>query len=160
MSYRQFCSRYSEWTDSRKLTFHIQRYPEINLELDFAEKTLCIHNRHDPDETTKVTIFVATLTYSDYFYTEGMTECDIKNWIRVNNNALAFFGGVTPTITPDNCKVAVAHSKGWISPVVNKGNPRLIDNLMTDALTIGFQQDRKVIDAKTIRAAVDNQGLY
>ena len=120
MSYRQFCRRNSEWTDSRKLTFHIQRYPGVNLELDFAGKTLCIHNRHDPDETTKVTIFVAALTYSDYFYAEGMTECDIRNWIRVNNNALAFFGGVTPTITPDNCKVAVAHNKDWVSPVVNK----------------------------------------
>lgn len=49
-----------------------------------------------------------------------MTECDIKNWIRVNNNALAYFGGVTPTITPDNCKVAVAKNKDWISPVLNK----------------------------------------
>ena len=31
---------------------------------------------------------------------------------------------------------------------------------MADALTIGSQQDRKVIDAEIIRAAVDNQGLY
>ena len=42
------------------------------------------------------------------------------NWIRVNNNALAYFGGVTPTVTPDNCKVAVARNKDWISPVLNK----------------------------------------
>ena len=49
-----------------------------------------------------------------------MTECDIRNWIRVNNNALTYFGGVTPTITPDNCKVAVARNKDWISPVLNK----------------------------------------
>ena len=49
-----------------------------------------------------------------------MTECDIRNWIRVNNHALAYFGGVTPTITPDNCKVAVARNKDWISPVLNK----------------------------------------
>ena len=49
-----------------------------------------------------------------------MIDCDIKNWIRVNNNALAYFGGVTPTITPDNCKVAVDRNKDWVSPVVNK----------------------------------------
>ena len=120
MSYRQYCRRYSEWADSKQLTFHIQRYPGVNLELDFAGKALCIHDRHNPEETTKVTIFVAALTYSDYFYAEGMTECDIKNWIRVNNNALAFFGGVTPTVTPDNCKVAVSRNKDWVSPVVNK----------------------------------------
>ena len=62
-------------------------------ELDYAGKQLYLHNRRNPEETTKVTIFIAALTYSDYFYAEGMTECDIKNWIRVNNNALAYFGG-------------------------------------------------------------------
>lgn len=120
MSYRQYCRRYSEWADSKQLTFHIQRYPGVNLELDYAGKQLYLHNRRDPEETTKVTIFIAALTYSDYFYAEGMTECDIRNWIRVNNNALAYFGGVTPTITPDNCKVAVARNKDWVSPVLNK----------------------------------------
>lgn len=120
MNYRQYCRRYSEWADSKQLTFHIQRYPGVNLELDYAGKQLYLHNRRDPEETTKVTIFIAALTYSDYFYAEGMTECDIRNWIRVNNNALAYFGGVTPTITPDNCKVAVARNKDWVSPVLNK----------------------------------------
>ncbi len=31
---------------------------------------------------------------------------------------------------------------------------------MTDVLTIGSQQDKKTIDAKVIRATVDNLGLY
>ena len=39
------------------------------------------------------------------------------------------------------------------------GNPRLIDNLMTDALTIGAQQQKKCIDTETILAAVNNQNL-
>lgn len=38
----------------------------------------------------------------------------------MNNNALAYWGSVTPTVTPDNCKVAVARNKDWISPVLNK----------------------------------------
>ena len=119
-SYRQYCRRYSEWTDSKHITFHIQRYPGVNLELDYAGKQLLIHNRRYPNETTKVTIFIAALTYSDYFYAEGMIDCDIRNWIRVNNNALDFFGGITPTITPDNCKVAVNKNRDWISPELNK----------------------------------------
>ena len=53
----------------------------------------------------------------------------------------------------DPAALAAAHS-------FTQGNPRLIDNLMTDALTIGSKQDKKVIDAEIIRAAVDNQGLY
>lgn len=37
-----------------------------------------------------------------------------------NNNALDYLGGVTPTITSDNCKVAIARNKDWISPGLNK----------------------------------------
>ena len=31
---------------------------------------------------------------------------------------------------------------------------------MTDVLTIGSQQDKKIIEAEVIRATVDNLGLY
>lgn len=40
-----------------------------------------------------------------------------------------------------------------------QGNPRMIDNLMTDALTLGAQNDKKVIDPETIMAAIENQKL-
>ena len=39
------------------------------------------------------------------------------------------------------------------------GNPRLIDNLMTDALAIGKHQGKKCIDTDVILAAVNNQNL-
>ncbi len=41
----------------------------------------------------------------------------------------------------------------------SQGNPRLIDNLMTDAITIGSQTEKKVIDPETIMAAIENQKL-
>ena len=41
----------------------------------------------------------------------------------------------------------------------SRGNPRLIDNLMTDALTISAQQERQVIDDEIILAAVNNQNF-
>jgi transposase len=120
LSYRQFCRRYANWLDSTNVTFHIQRYPGINTELDYAGKTLSLHDRRDPEATTPVTVFVAALSFSDLFYLEGMTCCDISNWIRVNNNAVSYFGGITQTVTPDNCKVAVTENKDWISPSLNK----------------------------------------
>ena len=119
LSYRQFCRRYANWMDNKKITFHFPRHPGVNLELDYAGKTLSLHDSKDKDNTTTVTIFVATLSYSDYFYVEGMTCCDISNWIRVNNNAIAYFGGITQTVTPDNCKVAVLKNKDWIKPSLN-----------------------------------------
>ena len=39
------------------------------------------------------------------------------------------------------------------------GNPRMIDSIMTDALNIGAQTDKKCIDADVIMAAVSNQNL-
>ena len=64
LSYRQFCRRYTNWLDSTKVTFHIQRFPGVNLELDYAGKTLCIQDRYDPNQTTPVTVFVAALSYT------------------------------------------------------------------------------------------------
>ena len=119
LSYRQYCRRYADWMDNKNVTFHIQRYPGVNTELDFAGKALWLRDRRDPEALTKVTIFVAALSFSDFFYIEGLTCCDIGNWIRVNNNALAYFGGVTQTVTPDNCKVAVEKNKDWIEPRLN-----------------------------------------
>lgn len=92
----------------------------MNTELDYAGKTLVLRDRRDPKKLTTVTIFVAALSFSDYFYAEGMVTCDISNWIRVNNNAIAYSGGITQTVTPDNCKVAVTENKDWVSPSVNK----------------------------------------
>ena len=40
-----------------------------------------------------------------------------------------------------------------------QGNPRVIDNLMTDVLMIGAQTGKTVIDAETVLAAVNNQQL-
>ena len=40
-----------------------------------------------------------------------------------------------------------------------QGNPRIIDNLMTDVLMIGAQTSKTVIDAETVLAAVNNQQL-
>lgn len=39
------------------------------------------------------------------------------------------------------------------------GNPRIIDNIMSDAIVIGAQQDKKCIDTDIILAAVSNQNL-
>ena len=41
-----------------------------------------------------------------------------------------------------------------------QGNPRLIDNLMTDAIVIGSQAKEKVSNAEVIQSAVENQSLY
>jgi len=59
-------------------------------------------------------------------------------------------GGARSIIDP----AALASIQGYAG-----GNPRIIDNIMSDAIMIGSQQDRKTIDTETILAAVNNQSL-
>ena len=42
---------------------------------------------------------------------------------------------------------------------LSQGNPRIIDTLMTDALALGAQMDKKIIDADVIMAAANNRQL-
>ena len=42
---------------------------------------------------------------------------------------------------------------------LSQGKPRIIDNIMTDALTIGAQMDRSVNDPDVILFAVNNHDL-
>lgn len=42
----------------------------------------------------------------------------------------------------------------------SRGNPRLIDNVMSYSLDLGAQMDKKVIDADVMMAAIDAQSFY
>ena len=73
--------------------------------------------------------------------------CKYKFVLVKNNTAQTLYlaGASSTIINPE--ALATTHSFA-------QGNPRLIDNMM-DALTIGSQQDKKLI-----RVTVNNQGLY
>ena len=69
----------------------------------------------------------------------GLSDEEVSKYI-LHKIQLA---GASSTII-DPAALAAAHSFA-------QDNPRLIDNLMTDALTIGAQQDKKVIPASNLR---------
>ncbi len=85
LSYRQFCRRYANWLDSSNVTFHIQRYPGINTELNYAGKTLSLHDRCDPKAIIPVTVFVAALSFSDLFYLEGIDKSALTENLVTSN---------------------------------------------------------------------------
>lgn len=66
----------------------------------------------------------------------------IEKWVNTYNQGGMDVGG------------AISSLHGY-----SEGNPRKIDNLMTDALTIGAQQEKTSIDAEVILAAANNQSL-
>lgn len=140
--YRQFCQRMADWVCDQETVSHILRNPGENMELDFAGMKLRLKSANPSEDGVEVVIFVATLSYSAYFYAEGLVCCDEENWIRVCNNALSFFGGVTPIVTPDNCKVAVNHNRDWVEPSLNETFQNWADHYHTAILPAAVRSPR------------------
>ena len=78
---------------------------------------------------------------------QGLSDAEVINYVIHKLNC----PGSSKAIIDEAALNAVAgHSHG---------NPRLIDNLMSDALMLGAQQEKKCIDTDVILAAVNNQNL-
>lgn len=78
---------------------------------------------------------------------QGLTDQEVADYIY---HKIERAGGSRSIIEP----AAVAAVHGYSS-----GNPRVIDDIMRDAITIGAQKDCKTINSDIILAAVNNQSL-
>ena len=118
-SYRQYCENYAKWCEKNKETLHFNAVIAQKMEVDFAGKTF---HMVDPltGEVQQIVVFVAILPYSQYIYAEGMLSTKEPQWIAVNNNALAYFGGVPALVVCDNCKQAVIANRDWVDPELNR----------------------------------------
>ena len=79
---------------------------------------------------------------------EGLSDAEVPEYIR---HKLKSAGAASSVIND----AALSAIHGYV-----QGNPRIIDNLMTDALNIGAQLQKKVIDEEVILAAVSNQNPF
>lgn len=113
-SYRQFCENYAKWCEANKEPLYFGVVIGHKMEVDFAGKAFRMED-HLTGEIMYIVVFVAVLPYSQYIYAEGMIFIKEPQWIAVNNNALAYFGGVTALVICDNCKqVVIANRTGSI----------------------------------------------
>jgi type II secretory pathway predicted ATPase ExeA len=78
----------------------------------------------------------------------GLSDQEIEDYIAHKLNV----AGATINILAPNARSAI-HS-------YCQGNPRLIDNLMTELLTLGSQLGQREIGAETVMAAINNQALH
>lgn len=78
----------------------------------------------------------------------GLDDSEVSAYI---SHKLAIAGS-SKTIIED-AAISAAHS-------YSRGNPRLIDNVMTYALDLGAQLKKEVIDAETMMLAIDAQSLF
>ena len=78
---------------------------------------------------------------------QGLSDGEVSEYVL---HKITCAGGSRTIIEPGALAAVHSHSQG---------NSRLVDNLMTDALAIGAQMDKKGITPEVILAAVGNQNL-
>lgn len=83
-----------------------------------------------------------------HYHFQGLSDQELADYIK---HKLSLAGGSSAIL-----------GEGVISAIhgFSQGNPRLIDNLMTDALILGSQLERETLDTEIIMSAVNNQSLY
>lgn len=116
-SYSQFCYHFQVWRNASKLTMHIVHKAGDKMFVDYAGNKLLTVDRKT-GEIIPVEVFVAILGASQLTYIEASKSQRSEDWIRSNENAFLYFGGVTQAIVPDNLKSGVTNSNKY-EPKIN-----------------------------------------
>jgi transposase len=105
-SYSQFCYHFQIWRNGSALTMHIEHKAGDKMFVDFTGKKLTVI---EPQTGAKreVEVFVAILGASQLTYAEACYTQQKADWIRANENALWYMGGVPRAIVPDCLKTGV-----------------------------------------------------
>jgi len=117
-SYSQYCELYRQYVKKLDPPMRQKHKAGEKMFVDYAGDTVPIT---DPEtgEVWQAQIFVAVLGASNYTYAEAQASQELPNWIGGHVRALAFFGGATQIIVPDNLKQGVK-SPCWYDPDINQ----------------------------------------
>jgi len=120
LMYSRFCYYIQRDEEIHRASMHINRKPGEQIEVDWAGDPAFIK---DPDTgiLTKVYVFVAALSYSQYIYAEAFLNEKENAWINAHIHMYEFFGGVSKILTPDNCKTAIIRKgNSYHDPRINE----------------------------------------
>jgi transposase len=116
-SYSQFCYHFQVWRNASKVTMHIEHKAGDKMFVDYAGDKLAIVDRKTGKEQP-AEVFVAILGASQLTYVEASFSQKSEDWIRSNERAFIYCGGVTQAIIPDNLKSGVTQSNRY-EPGIN-----------------------------------------
>jgi len=145
-SYSQFCYHFQVWRNASKLTMHIDHKAGDKMFVDYAGNKLSIVDRKT-GKIRPVEVFVAILGASQLTYVEASFSQKSEDWIRSNENAFLYFGGVTGAIVPDNLKSGVTHSDKY-EPGINFMFEDFADHYQTVVLPARVRrpQDKALVE--------------
>jgi len=117
-SYSRFCHHYRMWERKLKPDMHMDHKAGDRMYADYTGKKMHVVNQLT-GEIRAAEIFVAILGASQLTYVEASYSQSLEEWIRVNENALRYFGGSPKGISPDNLKSAVRKACNY-EPLINQ----------------------------------------
>ena len=115
--YSQFCYHFQMWRNASEVRMHIEHKAGDKMFVDYAGEKLVITDRKTGEEKP-VEVFVAILGSSELTYVEATRSQEKQEWVRSNERAFWYFGGVTAAIVSDNLRSAVSHSNRY-EPGIN-----------------------------------------
>lgn len=92
------------------VSLKIDRTPGQTIEVDYSGDKMQILNP-STGEIFQAELFVAALSFSDYFYAEFTLSQKLPDFINSCKNAFEHIGGVTKFIVSDNCLTAVTKAE-------------------------------------------------
>lgn len=103
--YERFCQIVAEHVKVNDLTSPLTHEPGRTMQVDWAGTKMQLT---DPitRETTKVSVFVASLPYSGMIFAYGSLDEKLPAWCQMHRRAFEYFQGVTQLVIPDNASTA------------------------------------------------------
>ncbi|MBB2995021.1 IS21 family transposase [Paeniglutamicibacter cryotolerans] len=103
--YERFCQIIAEHVKVNDLTSPLSHEPGHTMQVDWAGTKMQLT---DPitQETTKVSLFVASLPYSGMIFAYGSLDEKLPAWCQLHRKAFEYFEGVSQLVIPDNASTA------------------------------------------------------
>lgn len=103
--YERFCQIVAEHVRVNDLTLPIAHVPAHTMQVDWAGTQMQLT---DPvtRQTTRVSVFVASLPFSGMVFANGCLDEKQPAWLDAHRRAFEYFGGVTQVVVPDNASTA------------------------------------------------------
>lgn len=117
LKYTQFCLHFQRWRKDDKISMHFDHKAGDKMMVDYAGDKLKISSRKT-GKTQDAEVFVAILPASQLTYVEASLSQNQESFMRGNERAIWYFGGVPSAIVPDNLKSGILKADLY-EPVLN-----------------------------------------
>lgn len=144
--YSQFNHHFSQWKKDSAVAMHMEHKVGDKMFVDYAGKKMSWVDLIT-GEVHEVEVFVSILGASQLTFALATESQKKTDWIKANEKALRFFGGVCRAIVPDCLKSAVSKADRY-EPAINPDYADFAEHYGTVILPArpGHPQDKSLVE--------------